>query len=68
MSELKAQVKFVDKNKSEFYSILKNRVDQYFTENNISKYANATMVIKTIILLLAYILHLFLITVWGNYD
>jgi len=56
MSELKAQVKFVDQNKSEFYSILKSRVDQYFIENNISKYANATMVIKTIILLLAYIL------------
>lgn len=56
MLELKAQVKFVDQNKSEFYSVLKSRVDQYFIKNNISKHANATMVIKTIILLLSYIL------------
>ena len=41
MLELKAQVKFVDQNKSEFFTVLKSRVDHYFTENNISKYANA---------------------------
>ncbi|MFI5150467.1 MAG: fatty acid desaturase family protein [Bacteroidia bacterium] len=38
-----------------FYSTLRNRVDGYFTENNISKHCNREMVVKTIILLLAYI-------------
>ncbi len=56
MSDLKASVKFIDKNKSEFYSVLKHKVDQYFKENNISKFANSTMVIKSIVLLSAYIL------------
>jgi hypothetical protein len=36
MSHLKEQVKFIDKNKTGFYSILKKRVDQYFIDNNIS--------------------------------
>jgi len=55
MSDLKASVKFIDKNKSEFYSVLKNKVDQYFIDNKITKYANSSMVLKTIILLSAYI-------------
>ena len=50
----KSQVKFVDKDKSKFYKELKIRVDNYFTTNNISKNANATMVVKTIAMLLAY--------------
>lgn len=52
---LKGQVKFVDKDKSLFFATLKKRVDDYFTTNRISKNANATMVIKTITLLAAYI-------------
>ena len=56
MSDLKASVKFIDKNKSEFYSVLKNKVDQYFIDNKISKYANSGMVLKTTVLLSAYIL------------
>lgn len=56
MSQLKEQVKFIDKNKTQFYSILKKRVDQYFVENNISKHANTAMVLKTFILLFAYYL------------
>lgn len=50
--------RFVDtnKNKSEFYSVLRRRVDGYFKENNISKHATPAMIIKTIILLSAYIL------------
>ena len=37
----KGQVKFVQKDKSQFFSILKERVDGYFVDNNISKYADA---------------------------
>jgi linoleoyl-CoA desaturase len=42
--------------KDAFSAVLRRRVDAYFKENNISKHANATMVLKTIILLTAYIL------------
>lgn len=51
------QVRFnnqVDKNS--FSATLRRRVDAYFKENNISKHANATMVIKTIVLMAMYIL------------
>lgn len=50
----KSSVKFTDTSKSLFFSTLKQRVDNYFQENNISKNANVTMVIKTIVLLAAY--------------
>ena len=53
--KIKGQVKFVDRDKSKFFMTLKKRVDNYFTENNISKHANTSMVIKTMVLLAAYI-------------
>ncbi len=52
---MKGKVKFVSKDKTQFFQILKSRVDAYFTENKISKHANAAMVIKSIVLLTAYI-------------
>jgi linoleoyl-CoA desaturase len=45
-----------DKNKAEFFSILRKRVDAYFKDNNLSKNYNSAMVVKTIVLLSAYIL------------
>jgi linoleoyl-CoA desaturase len=53
---MKGQVKFIPKEKTDFFPTLKKRVEAYFTDNNISRHANATMVIKTIVLLTAYIL------------
>jgi linoleoyl-CoA desaturase len=41
------KVRFVDKNKSEFYATLKERVDVYFKERNLSKNANGLMYFKT---------------------
>jgi len=52
----KGTVKFINKEKSVFYPTLTKRVDAYFRENNISKFANRTMVLKTIALLLVYLL------------
>lgn len=54
----KPQVKFVskDKDKHLFFATLRKRVDGYFQEQGISPHANATMVIKTVILLSAYLL------------
>lgn len=52
------QVKFIDKNKDRnlFLTTLKQRVDNYFDEQNITMFCNKKMVIKTIVLLNAYIL------------
>lgn len=52
--KLKGKVKFVPKDKTQFFPVLKKRVDDYFETNHISKQANASMVIKTIVLLLGY--------------
>lgn len=43
-----AKVKFVAKEKSEFFATLKKRVDAYFTNKGISRYANGSMYFKTV--------------------
>jgi linoleoyl-CoA desaturase len=53
--KFKGNVKFVDENRNLFFPTLRKRVDAYFEEKNISKHANATMVVKTILLVLAYV-------------
>jgi linoleoyl-CoA desaturase len=53
---LKQNVKFIAPEKSQFFPTLKKRIDAYFKENHKSKYADRTMVFKTVILLSAYIL------------
>jgi linoleoyl-CoA desaturase len=52
------QIRFIDKDKdkAKFFSTLRQRVDAYFKENNLSKHYNAEMIIKTVILLSAYII------------
>lgn len=52
----KNAVKFRSKSGNDFHAALKSNVQEYFTKNNISPFANATMVIKTIILLAFYII------------
>jgi linoleoyl-CoA desaturase len=54
--KVKGQVKFVAKDKNLFFSTLKKRVDVYFKEQNLSKYANSAMVTKSATLLAMYIL------------
>lgn len=51
-------IRFVDKDKDKalFFATLRKRVDSYFKENNLSKHYNTTMVIKSIILMSAYML------------
>lgn len=52
------EVRFIDnqKEKNIFFATLRKRVDGYFKENKLSKHHNKQMIIKTIILLSAYIL------------
>ncbi|TXK36751.1 acyl-CoA desaturase [Pontibacter qinzhouensis] len=52
---VKGKIKFVSKDKSLFFPTLRNRVDAYFEEHAVSKNANTTMIIKTIVLLTCYI-------------
>lgn len=62
MSNLQ-KVKFNPKSSSEFFPTVRKRVDQYFKDRNISKHANAQMVLKTVfflgLLAFSYILLLF---------
>ncbi|MCD6066956.1 MAG: Linoleoyl-CoA desaturase [Bacteroidetes bacterium] len=45
-----------DKNRAQFFAILRQRVDNHFKENKISKHGNRKMVVKTIVMLGAYII------------
>lgn len=54
--KLTQTIKFVAPEKSQFFPTLKKRVDDYFKQNNVSRHANRTMIIKTAALLAAYIL------------
>ncbi len=51
-------LKFVAKNTEdkEFISVLRQRVDAYFSENNLSKKANFSMIFKSIFMLAIYII------------
>jgi len=51
----KGTIKFIDRDKRQFFTTLKSRVDQHFRERQQSSHANAAMVFKTVILLLAYV-------------
>jgi linoleoyl-CoA desaturase len=51
MSSKSTKLRFIDKNKSEFFATVKTRVDEYFIKNNLSKNANALMYFKTLLFL-----------------
>lgn len=53
---IKGSVKFVNKNRSVFFSTLRANVETYFAEKNISKHADARMITKTVVLLCGYLL------------
>lgn len=48
-------IRFVSLHPSEFYETLKTRVNAHFKAKHLSRYANSTMVIKTMLLLSGYI-------------
>jgi len=48
-------VKFTKNSDKEFVSVLKNKVNQYFKSNNISRYGNGSMVFKSIFMLSIYL-------------
>lgn len=48
-------VKFSHKQNRDFIKILRQRVNDYFQQNDISRYANAQMIIKTIVLISSFL-------------
>ncbi len=48
-------VKFNLKDQPEFYKTLKDRVNRYFKDNNISRHANANMVFKSVFMIALYL-------------
>lgn len=52
----KALPRFVPKDRSTFFPTLQRRVNDYFKENNLTRFANRTMVVKTVVLFSSFIL------------
>lgn len=50
------KLNFNDNTKTDFFAVLRKRVDTYFKEKNLSRHYNRKMVIKTLVLLSGYIL------------
>ena len=48
-------VTFAKNHNAEFYKTLQTRVREYFKENNLSRYANGGMVVKTIFMIALYV-------------
>lgn len=55
------RAKFVNKNGSDFFKTLRTRVDAYFIENKISRFANGKMILKSISVFLIYLVPLLFI-------
>lgn len=48
-------MKFINRDKSAFFSTLRGRVNKHFKDNNITRYGNHEMIVKSIILLGVYL-------------
>lgn len=59
----KTQIRFVNKDKNQFFPTLKKRVDAYFQDRQLSKNANGTLIIKTAVLTAMYLLP-FIVLLW----
>ncbi|MGB3618939.1 MAG: acyl-CoA desaturase [Catalinimonas sp.] len=51
---MRKKIKFVSHDKSEFFAVLRRRVDQYFQENQRSTKGNERMIVKTIVMMSLY--------------
>jgi len=56
MSGINIRFSSADKDKTQFFASLRKRVDDYFRANGISKHCNTAMIVKTIVLLSAYLI------------
>ena len=51
---MQGKIKFVNRQQTEFFSVLRRRVDQHFQQNNLSTKGNERMVFKTLAMLSMY--------------
>lgn len=58
---MKPKIKFINRDKTQFFNVLKQRVDDYFIQNNISQHANGLMVFKSVFMLALYFVPFILI-------
>jgi len=56
VQQKKSLVKFAPKGEEGFYDTVRQRVEEYFRENDVSKYANRAMKIKTVVMMALYFL------------
>ena len=54
-------IRFINKSKSDFFTVLRERVDNYFVENNLSKTGGSKMLLKALCMLGIYLIPYFLI-------
>ena len=52
---MNVSAKFIDQNRSDFFPVLRKRVNQYFKDNDITRFGNGEMVLKSIILISTYL-------------
>ncbi|MEQ9165494.1 MAG: acyl-CoA desaturase, partial [Fulvivirga sp.] len=61
------KVRFNGKNQAEFYPELKQRIEDYFKSNNISKNANGMMIFKSVFFL-GSLIGIYLLIILGNFS
>lgn len=59
-------IKFSGNKNEEFYKVLRKRVNAYFKTNNISRYANGKMVMKTVVMIALYVVPFILLLTLDN--
>lgn len=69
---MKGKIKFVDRPRTDFFNVLRKRVNNYFEENKIEKTGDYRMVLKSIVMLSIYIVPFVVICmdilpVWGTF-
>src|SRR5262245_17090382 len=55
LKKLQKRIKFQKSVSADFYTEVKKRVHDYFEENKISPYANATMIIKNLLIFAVFV-------------
>ncbi len=55
------KITFIQNSQSEFYTVLKERINEYFESNGISRYANTAMVAKTLFIIFGTVASYFVI-------
>ncbi len=64
---MQPKLKFINSNNSTFYATVRNRVDSYFSEKNISTHANTAMWFKAIFFIGGF-LSLYFLIILGNFN